>query len=161
MLDLFYKDLDKNAFAFQIYALSTRAKCLQDGLLQRNAVTVSERSPLSDKSIFYAMNEPKFNECERVAYKTLYDNLGIPEPDLIVYLKCDPRVCLERIHNRARDGEEPITIEYLEQLHNFHETLAQRSNLAIVPTSGSDIDSIVAQVERAIQIFRGSPKNTL
>ncbi|KAL7056564.1 hypothetical protein AAHC03_020645 [Spirometra sp. Aus1] len=41
--------------------------------------------------------------------------------DLIVYLRCSPEVCAERIRKRDRRGEQAISMEYLRQLHNFHE----------------------------------------
>ena len=39
----------------------------------------------------------------------------------IIYLRCDPRVCSERIKKRNREGEEEIPLEYLTNVHERHE----------------------------------------
>ncbi|VDM33347.1 unnamed protein product [Hydatigera taeniaeformis] len=41
--------------------------------------------------------------------------------DLIVYLRCSPEVCADRIRKRDRKGESAISMEYLKQLHDLHE----------------------------------------
>jgi deoxyadenosine/deoxycytidine kinase len=41
--------------------------------------------------------------------------------DKIVYLRSKPEECLERIKVRAREGEEDISLAYLERIHNQHE----------------------------------------
>jgi deoxyadenosine/deoxycytidine kinase len=35
----------------------------------------------------------------------------------IIYLKCSPELCLERIKKRNRKGEEGITIDYIKKVH--------------------------------------------
>uniref|UniRef100_A0A0V0J8Y6 Deoxynucleoside kinase n=1 Tax=Schistocephalus solidus TaxID=70667 RepID=A0A0V0J8Y6_SCHSO len=41
--------------------------------------------------------------------------------DLIVYLRSSPEVCAERIRRRHRRGEEGISMDYLQQLHDLHD----------------------------------------
>nr|VZI17682.1 unnamed protein product [Spirometra erinaceieuropaei] len=41
--------------------------------------------------------------------------------DLIVYLRSSPEVCADRIRRRHRRGEEGISMDYLQQLHDLHE----------------------------------------
>jgi deoxyadenosine/deoxycytidine kinase len=43
------------------------------------------------------------------------------KPDLIIYLRTDPEVCLQRLKHRGRWEEKGIKIEYLNQLHQAHE----------------------------------------
>jgi deoxyadenosine/deoxycytidine kinase len=43
------------------------------------------------------------------------------KPDLIIYLRTDPEVCLQRLKHRGRWEEKGIEIEYLNQLHQAHE----------------------------------------
>ena len=38
-----------------------------------------------------------------------------------VYVKTEPTKCYERIHKRARVGEEVIPLSYLQDCHNYHE----------------------------------------
>lgn len=39
----------------------------------------------------------------------------------IIYLRCSPDVCLERIKSRNRKGEESIPIDYIRKVHLMHE----------------------------------------
>lgn len=39
----------------------------------------------------------------------------------IIYLKCEPEICMERIKKRNRKGEESIPLEYLRKVHDRHE----------------------------------------
>ncbi|VDK41959.1 unnamed protein product [Taenia asiatica] len=47
--------------------------------------------------------------------------LPIFQLDLIVYLRCSPEVCAERVRKRNRRGEGSISMDYLNQLHDLHE----------------------------------------
>ncbi|KAL5968688.1 Deoxynucleoside kinase, partial [Taenia solium] len=63
----------------------------------------------------------------------VFDNFydwGMSSPtsklDLIVYLRCSPEICAERIRKRDRKGERAISmascvVDYLNQLHDLHE----------------------------------------
>ena len=42
------------------------------------------------------------------------------QPDVFVYLEADPQLCLRRIGNRQRKGEEGISLQYLRDLHAAH-----------------------------------------
>ena len=47
-------------------------------------------------------------------------NKDLLKPDLIIYIESDPKVCLERVKNRRRRGEEVVDIRYLVALHESH-----------------------------------------
>jgi deoxyadenosine/deoxycytidine kinase len=38
-----------------------------------------------------------------------------------IYVKTEPDICYNRIHKRAREGEEVIPLSYLVECHNYHE----------------------------------------
>lgn len=48
-------------------------------------------------------------------------NTLVKEPDLFLYLKANPVFCYERKKARLRSGEEEITLEYLQEIHNRYE----------------------------------------
>lgn len=61
-------------------------------------------------------------------YREIQHELGIPS--LLIYLKCDPKVELERVRRRGRKIERAIGLEYLERISiNITEVLAA-TNLA-------------------------------
>jgi deoxyadenosine/deoxycytidine kinase len=45
----------------------------------------------------------------------------LSKPDLILYLKTAPEICMERIKQRGRVEERPITLKYLQQVHDAYE----------------------------------------
>jgi deoxyadenosine/deoxycytidine kinase len=50
-------------------------------------------------------------------FTTHYGNI----PHYILYLRCDPETAYNRIHIRSRDEEKNIPLEYLTNLHNYHD----------------------------------------
>ena len=60
----------------------------------------------------------------------------------IIYVKADPKTCLDRVNTRGREGEN-IPIEYLQKCHEYHENwLSTISNiLTIDANSNVDDDS--------------------
>jgi len=49
----------------------------------------------------------------------------------IIYLKCSPELCLQRIRQRGRKGEEGISLDYLRKVHERHEEWLQNMNNTI------------------------------
>jgi deoxyadenosine/deoxycytidine kinase len=43
------------------------------------------------------------------------------EPDVILYLRTPAEVCLQRIHERGREEESGIPLDYLLQLEGLHD----------------------------------------
>ncbi len=61
-----------------------------------------------------------------------------------MYLKCSPEICLQRIRTRNRKGEEDISLEYIETVHERHEEWINRQKgvkILIVDTGVYDIYS--------------------
>ena len=54
------------------------------------------------------------------------------EPDAIIYLRTPAEVCLQRIHDRGREEERAIPIEYLYQLEQLHDKWLLDNPKAIV-----------------------------
>jgi hypothetical protein len=86
-----------------------------------------ERSVFSDRMVFVrAVHEAKcMSDAELSVYDSWFSPMveAIPSlvPDGFIYLRADPRTCLNRMTNRARDEESKVPIDYLESLHQKHE----------------------------------------
>ena len=127
MLDLFYSDTERWAFTFQICAFITRAKTWNEIWKQtsHNRVLL-ERSIYCDRYVF-AENCYKtglFSLAEYQLYCGMWDFMVsqyCDEPDAIIYLRTPAEVCLQRIHDRGREEESGIPIEYLYQLEQLHD----------------------------------------
>lgn len=58
-------------------------------------------------------------------FKSVYSEVEkkLGPPSLLIHLKCDPEIELQRIRNRGRDVENSITIEYLQQINKQLESI--------------------------------------
>ena len=127
MLKLFYQDQEKHAFKFQIMAFVSRLAGLREIVKAnpgKNIVIITERSLYTDKEIFAKMlyDQGKMSDVEHQIYLTLFDEFASEfEVNKVVYIRTDPVKCHERIHVRAREGEELIPLAYLEECHKYHE----------------------------------------
>jgi deoxyadenosine/deoxycytidine kinase len=127
MLTLFYQDQEKHAFKFQIMAFVSRLSGLREIVKAnsgKNIIIITERSLYTDKEIFAKMlyDQGKMSEVEYQIYLTLFDEFAAEfEVNKVVYIRTDPDKCYERIHLRAREGEELIPLAYLEECHRYHE----------------------------------------
>lgn len=127
MLKLFYQDQEKHAFKFQIMAFVSRLAGLREIVKSnpdKNIVIITERSLYTDKEIFAKMlyDQGKMSDVEHQIYLTLFDEFALEfEVNKVVYIRTDPVNCHERIHLRAREGEDLIPLAYLEECHKYHE----------------------------------------
>ena len=125
MLQLFYDNPRKYSFAFQILAYRTRQNLIQEALDNNPGVKLilMERSLEADYEIFAKMlfEEGLMESCEYEIYKTIAkpdDNEYYV--DGIVWLRTEPEVCLERVQTRGREGEEKMSLHYLEKCEMYH-----------------------------------------
>jgi deoxyadenosine/deoxycytidine kinase len=101
VLQRYYYDPKRWAFTFQLNALHTRTLLWRNALLQQpHALHLSERSPFADRHIFGQLmrSEGNMDACEFAIYEGVSASLmeGCPLAG-IVYLRCDPAVCQQRI----------------------------------------------------------------
>lgn len=124
ILDLFYQDMNKYAFSFQMMAYISRLKKLKETVEKYpNAIVITERCLQSDKNIFAKMlhDDGHLNSVEYQIYNQWFDYFSKDLPRIFyVEVRTSPLVCLQRIQQRNRKGEESITLPYLTRLHNYH-----------------------------------------
>ena len=117
-LELFYSDMNKYSFGFQMRVLKSHLdkKDILNGIF--------ERSPLSCQKVFGELlyEDNKMNELEWNLTNEFNYDYGW-NPDYVVYLKCDPDICYQRIKQRNRNDEQSIDINYLERIHQKYEKL--------------------------------------
>ena len=141
MLKKFYADQEKYSFAFQMMAYISRLKILRDVVKEvtnkSNAnnetfIIITERSLFTDKHVFAKMLHDQ-GKIENVCYEiylTWFDEFAKDFPiNYSIYVKTDPINCYERIHKRARDGEEVIPLDYLYDCHKYHEDFLDVTNV--------------------------------
>ena len=121
----YYADQHAFGFKFQMMAYITRLKHLKEAMKENKyKIIICERSLNTDKNVFAAMlyDNKIIDEIGYQIYTRWFDCFTdiIPETRYI-YLRTNPDICSLRVKQRNRDGEENIPIEYLEQVHKYHE----------------------------------------
>jgi deoxyguanosine kinase len=128
MLKKFYANQEKYSFAFQIMAYISRLTIFRKTLKEINNtnqyIIITERSLYTDKHVFAKMlyDQGKIEDVCYQIYLNLFEEFVNDFPiSNVVYVNTNPDKCYERIHKRARDGEEVIPLAYLTDCHNYHE----------------------------------------
>ncbi|MCF7808715.1 MAG: deoxynucleoside kinase [Candidatus Marinimicrobia bacterium] len=127
LFEMFYTDMERWSFTFQIMAFTTRAKTWAEILdkIQGDQV-VLERSIFTDRHVFaknlYAQGA--MNDSEWQVYQQLWDFLALnycETPSKIIYLRTPAEECWERIKSRGREEEQEMPLDYLKRLEDLHD----------------------------------------
>jgi deoxyadenosine/deoxycytidine kinase len=123
LLQTFYNDMERYSYMFQTMVFTTRVKVLNEPQIENTRI--SERSIWTDRYVFgrACIEDDKMNSIEKECYQEWFSWLETqfrPQPDGIIYVKCSPEKCLERINKRHRHEEDTIPLNYLSKLHNYH-----------------------------------------
>jgi deoxyadenosine/deoxycytidine kinase len=134
ILKKFYKDPKKYAFSFQVMAYATRLKLIKDTVKENPlcSAIICERSLEADRKIFAKMlfDDGILEDVEYQIYNTFCNEMSnVYGLDGMIYIETDPEICLERITKRSRQGEEGITLEYLQKCHNYHNNWLNKESL--------------------------------
>ncbi|KZV40887.1 P-loop containing nucleoside triphosphate hydrolases superfamily protein isoform 1 [Dorcoceras hygrometricum] len=128
ILDAFYAEPERYAYTFQNYVFVTRVmqeKESSDGI---KPLRLMERSVFSDRMVFVrAVHEAKWmNEMEISIYESWFDPVVSSLPGLIpdgfIYLRASPDTCHKRMMLRKRAEEGGVSLDYLRDLHEKHES---------------------------------------
>ncbi|MBF2684797.1 deoxynucleoside kinase [Listeria welshimeri] len=132
ILEMFYDDPKRWAFALQIYFLNTRFRSIKAALTDQN--NVLDRSIYED-ALFTQINfeEGNISEPEMDTYLDLLDNMMeelayMPKkaPDLLIYLRGSLDTVLSRISLRGRPYEQIDAnsglLEYYKHLHSRYDS---------------------------------------
>jgi len=158
LLDLFYRNMPRWSFAFQIAAFTTRAKTWDDILKKTDHSTVVlERSIFCDRYVF-AKNcheSGLMKDVEWELYCKMWDWLNkqwCAEPDHIIYLRAPASLCRLRIEKRGRLEEDGISLEYLLQLEQAHDRwLVGRADVTIIDAFGIPPIMIANEIAQTIR----------
>jgi deoxyguanosine kinase len=146
MLSKFYENQEKYSFSFQMMAYISRLKILRDTIKlykDEHITIITERSLFTDKYVFAKMlyDQGKIEDVCYQIYLNWFDEFAQDFPIThTVYVNADPQICYERVHLRARKGEELIPISYLEDCHNYHDKfIANLTNDILILNGNYDV----------------------
>ena len=142
MLQKFYGNQDRYSFAFQMMAYISRLKILRDTFKDNKnnteLIIITERSLYTDKYVFAKMlfDQGKIEDVCYQIYLNWFEEFAQDfQITHTVYVKTEPQKCYDRIHKRARQGEEVIPLDYLKDCNNYHDEFLDK-------TSGIKIDQL-------------------
>jgi len=162
-LDDFYAEMERWSFNLQIFFLNSRFRQILE-IHESGKNIIQDRTIYEDAHIFapnlHAMGLMTNRDFSN--YSSLFDlmeNLVSP-PDLLIYLRANIQTLVGQIHNRGRDYENTISIDYLSRLNERYEAwistytkgkllIIDVDNLDIIENPedlGSIIDRIDAQI---------------
>lgn len=135
-LNLFYEDPQRWGFTFNVEVLMSFNKWSNVG-----CTAVYERSPLACKSVFTEIQykDGHLTYAERELFMKLFAELSWKQ-DVIIYLKCDPEICFQRMNQRGRECESHVPLEYLKKVHDQHEEMmgeAERKGIRVITVDAS------------------------
>ncbi|CAA3017901.1 Hypothetical predicted protein [Olea europaea subsp. europaea] len=128
ILDAFYAEPERYAYTFQNYVFVTRVMQERESSGGIKPLRLMERSVFSDRMVFVrAVHEAKWmNEMEISIYDSWFDPVVSSLPGLIpdgfIYLRASPDTCHKRMMLRKRAEEGGVSLEYLQDLHEKHES---------------------------------------
>jgi deoxyguanosine kinase len=146
ILKKFYENQKHYSFAFQMMAYISRLSILKKSIENNpNAIIITERCLNTDRYVFAKMlyDDGLIEDVEYQIYLTWFDHFfDTHKIQKLVYLKTDPKICLERVNKRMRDGESTLTVEYLEKCHRYHSEMVANSHCDILQIdSNKDTDT--------------------
>ncbi|XP_047945814.1 uncharacterized protein LOC125223257 [Salvia hispanica] len=128
ILDAFYAEPERYAYTFQNYVFVTRVMQERESCGGMKPLRLMERSVFSDRMVFVrAVHEAKWmNEMEISIYDSWFDPVVSSLPGLIpdgfIYLRASPDTCHKRMMLRKRAEEGGVSLDYLRDLHEKHES---------------------------------------
>ncbi len=131
----FYSEPKKYAYDLQMYFLKQRI----DAMKEMSPSCIMDRTVFENR-VFASVMKTRglIQPQEMKKYKRFFNKKtkAIANADLIVYLRVDPEIALERIRTRGREYEQGIDLEYLQQLHQEYEkwiqSVAKKTKVVII-----------------------------
>jgi len=120
----FYSDMHRWSFNLQIYFLNSRYQQILD-IHKGDKTIIQDRTIYEDAYIF----APNLHEMGLMSkrdfdnYSTLFKTMTsqIDPPDLLIYLKASIPTLVGHIHNRGREYEGSISLDYLKRLNQKYD----------------------------------------
>ncbi len=129
-LDPFYKDMPRWSFHLQIYFLGERFKA-QVEIGKSPLPFIQDRTIYEDAEIFAKTlhQQGSMTQVDYDNYVALFHCMVgfLRPPDLIVYLKADPKTLMGRIAKRGRESEKTIGIDYIQRLNDAYDDWMDRA----------------------------------
>lgn len=144
-LSLFYGNPKRYGLGFQMKVLLEF--CRMGG-------KITERSPMDALHVFSALllqngdlTQDEFDLLSEYTAKFGWT------PDVYVYIRTDPAVCLQRVQRRGRECEASITLELLQAIHEKYEKLIRTLPCVHVVDGNQDPSKVLEAVQNILYVY--------
>ena len=143
LLNQYYNNKTRYSYLFQTFVLISRLSEILNTIKNNpDKIIICERCHLSDMYIFvdHLFSLAEISELEYSVYQnlhTLISSMVLIPLKGIIYNQTLPQICLERIHQRDRSGENLISLDYIEKLHEKHEYFIEHVNHPVLTIDGN------------------------
>lgn len=139
----FYENRSRFAFQTQIFFLLSRYRQQRDGVppALANGNLIADYTFEKD-ALFARLN---LEGDELSTYQLVHNALseGIPEPDLVVYLKVETEVAMKRIATRDRPYERNMDEDYIDLVNwGYERHFSQHTDLPVVAIDTTHLDFV-------------------
>jgi deoxyadenosine/deoxycytidine kinase len=149
LLEVYYKDRKRWSYTFQNCAFLTRVRgiskaikdwkesCILNPENAKHNIFITERCVDTDYNVFAKMlhDDGSLDKMEWDMYRQWHRYLSSYGEGCnvsgIVYVTCSAEKCKTRIGIRSRDGEDGIPVDYLTQLHKYHEDWISNTTIPV------------------------------
>jgi len=142
MLEKFYSDQEKYSFSFQMMAYISRLSIIRSAVESNppDTVFITERCLYTDKHIFAKMlyDHGKIEDVCYKIYLNWFEEFASLYPiESIIWVNTEPEMCHQRIHTRARAGEEIISLDYLIDCNFYHHSYINDVGIKTISLDGN------------------------
>jgi deoxyadenosine/deoxycytidine kinase len=154
--DMYYNN--SGAFEFQVRVWLDR--CFIHEKNQRSTLLM-ERSPYFQSMVFVPANleNGRITQSQNSMIQEMYSmSMRMWTPQVYIYLRSNPKHCMQRIEERARNSEEAILPEYINRLHELHENaymmaLYNRCLVVCIDVENKTIEEISDEVYQYVKVL--------
>ena len=160
LLEEFYKDKKRWAFALQIHFLNERFRMVKE--IHKNGIGILDRSIFGDNIFAEMLNEDGYmTDDEFLTYSNLLDNMleHVSKPHLLLYIDCDLDTALDRIKGRGREMEQSVDSNFWARLNVKYNKWYNEYDLSnkisigaksYHPNNEDDINQIVNRIKKKL-----------
>ena len=148
LLDKMYKDPKTYGFLFQSMVLNSRVEQFKNYRHNKHSFLLVERSIECQSRVFSPVlrQQDSLTSTEYDVLVSLINNLAeLPfyAPQIIIYLRCKPKVSMERIMQRKRGEEVNVTMVYLERLMaKYDQWLIGSRDPRVIEVDANDVEEL-------------------
>jgi len=158
----FYAEKPGAAFRAQLYFLMERQKRIREMLAVEAPGPIISDYLMEKDRIFANLN---LDDAELKLYERYYEALtvGLPQPDLVIYLQAKPEVLRARLLKKKVREERQISPEYIEEVARAYEHFFFRyegADLLVVDTSEIDFVERNEDLQQLLRRLQDPVKGT-